>query len=261
MSKLLIDDYPIQVLPNLAKVIGLNEAIILQQIHYWLKSSRHRHEEKNWIYNSYREWQKQFPFWSNATIRRAISSLEKQNLLITGNFNKAGFDKTKWYTIDYDVLKGMSKCIAQNEQTDCSKRANGVAQNEQTNTIDYTETTSETTSNKNILSSSNEQDSIPYKEIMDYFNLKTNKDLKSSTGKTRQLIKARWNEGFRLNDFKQVIDNKCFDWLVPGKTFSNGTLTSTYLRPSTIFGPKFEEYLQENNIATEVPEVKDYGWE
>lgn len=165
MSKLLIDDYPIQVLPNLAKEIGLNEAIILQQIHYWLNNSKHNHEGKCWIYNSYKEWQKQFPFWSNATIRRAISSLEKQNLLVTGNFNKAGFDKTKWYTIDYDVLKGMSKCIAQNEQTDCSNRANGVDQNEQTNTIDYTETTSETTSNKNILSSSAEQDSTTSKEM------------------------------------------------------------------------------------------------
>lgn len=37
MSKLLIDDYPIQVLPKLAKEIGLNEAIFLQQVHYWLK--------------------------------------------------------------------------------------------------------------------------------------------------------------------------------------------------------------------------------
>lgn len=122
-------------------------------------------------------------------------------------------------------------------------------------------TTVNNTNNKNILSSSDEQDPIPYQDIIDYFNLKTNKDLKSSTAKTRQLIKARWNEGFRLSDFKQVIDNKCFDWLVSGKRFSNGTLTSTYLRPSTIFGPKFEEYLQENNIAAEVPEIKDYGWE
>lgn len=147
MSRLLIDDYPIQVLPKLAKEIGLNEAIILQQVHYWLNNSKHKKCNRYWIYNSYKEWEKQFPFWSNVTIRRTISSLEKQKLLVTGNFNKANFDKTKWYTIDYDVLKGMSKCIAQNEQTSSSNRANGVGQNEQTNTIDYTETTSETTNN------------------------------------------------------------------------------------------------------------------
>ncbi|HDE3362621.1 TPA: DnaD domain protein, partial [Staphylococcus aureus] len=41
MNKLLIDDYPIQVLPKLAELIGLNEAIVLQQIHYWLNNSKH----------------------------------------------------------------------------------------------------------------------------------------------------------------------------------------------------------------------------
>ncbi|NDQ18126.1 DnaD domain protein, partial [Staphylococcus aureus] len=140
MNKLLIDDYPIQVLPKLAEAIGLNEAIVLQQIHYWLNNSKHEYENKKWIYNSYKNWEAQFPFWSNVTIRRTISSLEKQNLLLTGNFNKVGFDKTKWYTINYLVLEGVSKRVAQNEQTMCSKRANETAQNEQTNTIDYTET-------------------------------------------------------------------------------------------------------------------------
>ncbi|WP_436964332.1 DnaD domain protein [Staphylococcus xylosus] len=143
MSKLLIDDYPIQVLPKLAEQIGLNEAIILQQMHYWLNTSKHSHKGKKWIYNSYKSWEEQFPFWSNVTVRRTISSLEKQDLLYTGNFNKAGFDKTKWYSINYLTLEGVSKRVAQNEQTNESKRANGDAQNEQTNTIDYTETSTE----------------------------------------------------------------------------------------------------------------------
>lgn len=77
MNKLLIDDYPIQVLPKLAVEIGLNEAIILQQMHYWLNTSNHKYDGKKWIYNSYPEWQKQFPFWSLITIKRAIYSLEK----------------------------------------------------------------------------------------------------------------------------------------------------------------------------------------
>lgn len=150
MNKLLIDDYPIQVLPKLAERIGLNEAIILQQMHYWLNQSKHSHEGKKWIYNSYKSWEEQFPFWSNVTVRRTISSLEKQGLLYTGNFNKAGFDKTKWYSIDYSTLEGMSKRVAQNEQTNESKRANGDAQNEQTNTIDYTETSTDSIESSKI---------------------------------------------------------------------------------------------------------------
>lgn len=143
MSSLLIDDYPILVLPKLATEIGLNEAIILQQMHYWINKSNHIHDNKRWIYNSYKEWEQHFPFWSNATIRRTISSLEKQELVLVGNYNKAGFDKTKWYSINYSKLEGVSKRVAQNEQTSCSKRANAVAQKEQTNTRDYTENTSD----------------------------------------------------------------------------------------------------------------------
>lgn len=121
MNNLLIDDYPILVLPKLATEIGLNEAIVLQQTHYWLKKSNHNYDGRRWIYNSYKEWEQHFPFWSNATIRRIISSLEKQELLFVGNYNKAGFDNTKWYSIDYLKLEGVSKRLDQNEQTTCSK--------------------------------------------------------------------------------------------------------------------------------------------
>jgi hypothetical protein len=146
VNKLLIDDYPVQVLPKLAKEVGLNEAILLQQLHYWLNNKSAKFiDGKKWIYNTYEDWEKQFPFWSNATIRRTVNSCEKQKLILTANYNKAGFDKTKWYTVNYEEVNRMSRRVAQNEQTSCSKRADGVAQNEQTNTIDYTETTTETT--------------------------------------------------------------------------------------------------------------------
>lgn len=148
MGKWLFDSHPIVVDRELAAVFGLNEAIVLQQINYWLNSKTAKTVNgRKWIYNSYKQWRDDnFPFWSLATVRRAIESCEKKGLIITANYNKAGFDKTKWYSIDYDAVdRGMSKRFAQNEQTYCSKRASGVVQNEQTNTRDYTEITSETT--------------------------------------------------------------------------------------------------------------------
>lgn len=240
MSKLLIDDYPIQVLPKLAKEVGLNEAIFIQQLHYWTngKSSK-LIEGKRWIYNTYKDWEENFPFWSNATIRRTISSCEKQELVFVGNYNRAGFDKTKWYAVNYETVEGMSKRIAQNEQTNESKRANGDAQNEQTNTIDYTETTSEIT--KDIMSSSDEHDHVPYKQIVDYLNEKTNSKYRHTTAKTKDLIKARWNEGFRLGEFKSVIDTKAAEWL-------NNNKMSKFLRPETLFGTKFESYLNQKVV-------------
>ncbi|MDA2236447.1 replication protein, partial [Bacillus cereus] len=116
MSKLLIHEEPLIVLPGLAKMIGLNEAIFLQQVHYWINKSKNFNDGYYWVYNSYDEWLKQFPFWSSATLRRIINKLEKQGLLIKGNYNKLKIDQTKWYRIDYDLLERMSRPSAQNEQ-------------------------------------------------------------------------------------------------------------------------------------------------
>lgn len=240
--KLLIDDYPIQVLPKLAESIGLNEAIVLQQIHYWLNKSDKYIDGRKWVYNTYEGWQKQFSFWSLSTVKRVLNNLRKQGLLLTGNYNKAGFDKTVWYTIDYDLLNRMNQRLGQNDLTSGSNWTDGAGQNDLTNTIDYTETTTETT--KDIPSSSVEQDRIPFKEIVDYLNLKASKDFKSTSADTKKLIKARWNEGYKLDDFKQVVDNKCFGW-------ANDSEMSKYLRPKTLFGTKFESYLNENQIEKE----------
>ncbi|HDY5790814.1 TPA: DnaD domain protein, partial [Staphylococcus aureus] len=92
-------------------------------------------------FNSYPKWIEQFPFWSESTIKRTITSLEKQNLLYVGNYNKAGFDRTKWYSINYfelDIL--VTRASGQNDPTMRSKWHDGRGQNDPTNTIDYTET-------------------------------------------------------------------------------------------------------------------------
>ena len=105
--KLLIHENPLMLLPSLAVAVGLNEALMLQQIHYWIdpRVNKHYHKEKHWVYNSYQQWLEQFPFWSERTLRRTIKSLEEKNLIISNFFNKNPFDKTKWYTINYDKLK------------------------------------------------------------------------------------------------------------------------------------------------------------
>ncbi|MBL0941393.1 MAG: hypothetical protein IBJ00_01495 [Alphaproteobacteria bacterium] len=106
-SQLLINEPPLQVLPTLAFKIGLNEAIILQQIHYWLNPQINKKciEGRYWVYNSCESWQQQFKFWSKNTIRRAIVSLQTQRLLIIRNFNHDKFNHSKWYSIDYEQLQ------------------------------------------------------------------------------------------------------------------------------------------------------------
>ena len=77
MTKLPISEPPLEVLPTLARAIGLNEAIILQQLHCRLERSDHEHEGRRWVYNTLEQWQEQCPFWSIPTIKRAFTVLRK----------------------------------------------------------------------------------------------------------------------------------------------------------------------------------------
>jgi hypothetical protein len=109
MSNLLYDEQPIVVDRTLAKMLGLNEAIILQQIHYWLKINEKKkqnfYDGRYWTYNSAQEWKENdFGFWSLKTIQRTFSNLEDQNIFLVGNYNADRRDRTKWYSIDYEKL-------------------------------------------------------------------------------------------------------------------------------------------------------------
>lgn len=162
MSSLLFDDHPLMCSPQLAAVFGnAEEAIILQQIHYWLKQTNYVQEDGHrWIYNSMADWLKQFPWIKQRKrLTKYFNDLEDRNLILVGNFNKSKFDKTKWYRINYDELNRLNdrmgqndtidkpktdNRVSQNDTTNGSKQPNGVGQNNTTYTRDYTETTSDT---------------------------------------------------------------------------------------------------------------------
>ena len=135
-------------MPTLATIIGLNESIVLQQVHYWLKIKEKSQQDyidgHYWVYNTYEQWQEQFPFFSLRTLRRTFTSLEKMGLLLSGNYNKAGFDKTKWYSIDYNAYESLLSSCVQNGHIVRPNWPIGNGHNDQTNTIEYTETTPET---------------------------------------------------------------------------------------------------------------------
>ncbi|QBO36950.1 DnaD domain protein [Periweissella cryptocerci] len=161
VSKYLIDESPLVFMPSLAKEIGLNESIVLQQVQYWINKSGVKKDNHIWIYNTYEEWLEQFSWWSMSTLKRTFSSLEKDGLLISGNYNRMAIDKTKWYSIDYKVLENrvsrpsgqidtmgndentetltesnenrVSRPSGQNEPLDGSNWSDGLGQNDTTN--------------------------------------------------------------------------------------------------------------------------------
>jgi uncharacterized phage protein (TIGR02220 family) len=96
-----------------------------------------------------------------------------------------------------------------------------------------------------------EKDNIPFSEIIEYLNAAAGTKYKASGKKTQDFIKARWNEKFGVNDFKTVIDKKVAEW--------KGSDMAKFLRPETLFGTKFESYLNQVGGNTNGQNGGNYG--
>lgn len=108
-------------------------------------------------------------------------------------------------------------------------------------------------SKNNKKGTSQSAEPIPYKGIIDYLNKKTGQNLHSTTKSYQRLIKARWNEGYTLQNFKTVIDNKAFEW--------QGTEFWKYMVPRTLFAAShFDDYLNANKRKPDsAPSSGGYG--
>jgi hypothetical protein len=108
-KNLLIHEPPLQVIPTLAVKIGLNAAIVLQQLHYWAENPKAEgYTDPNgikWIFNTYEQWKENFPFWSEHTIQRIFLDLEERGLVVAAQLSKDKYDKRKYYRIDYAKLE------------------------------------------------------------------------------------------------------------------------------------------------------------
>ncbi len=110
MSKLLINEPPLQALPSLAVALGnVNLAIIVQQIHYWIADERAPElNGRCWHYGTYAKWRKQFPWLAEVTIKGLMLKLEKAGLVISCQPNEHKGDSTKWYSLDYERLEELN---------------------------------------------------------------------------------------------------------------------------------------------------------
>ncbi|WP_407205552.1 hypothetical protein V1238_10675 [Enterobacter hormaechei] len=144
---LLMPSRPIVINPDLAYSIGLNEAIALQQVNYWLKETTSGLERDGvrWIYNTNEQWLEQFPFWSESTLKRTFTRLKNLGVLKVEQLNKSQRDMTNYYTINYEselldevkVTKSKSsKCtlpsgqnepMAESISEQCQKLLSGLA--------------------------------------------------------------------------------------------------------------------------------------
>lgn len=129
---MLTNDDILIVKKQLACALGLEKAVVIKQLAYWIdlneKADKESHfkDGKWWAYNTYQDWQeKNFPFLSIRTIRRVFSDLEDMGLVIsTKAYNKWKNDSTKWYTVDKDIFEDFMRLWVSSGSPNC---ANGNA--------------------------------------------------------------------------------------------------------------------------------------
>ncbi|MDA5091518.1 conserved phage C-terminal domain-containing protein [Klebsiella quasipneumoniae subsp. quasipneumoniae] len=252
---LLMPSRPIVINPDLAYSIGLNEAIVLQQLNYWLQETNSGLERDGvrWIYNTTEQWLEQFPFWSESTLKRTFTRLKSLGVLKIEQLNKSQRDMTNYYTINYEselldevkVTKSKgSKCAVPSGQNDTMEEVNVKRSTRSKRTAligskrpdDPTENTTEsTTENKTpscpVAPQPDEPD--PAFIVLDHFNQMTNSNY-GKGGKTKTTlgyIRGRLSEDYSPEDLMLVVDYLTEKWAKDPKM-------SDYLRPKTLFAPE-----------------------
>lgn len=263
---LLMPSRPIVINPDLAYSIGLNEAIALQQVNYWLRETTSGLERDGvrWIYNTNEQWLEQFPFWSESTLKRTFTRLKNLGVLKVEQLNKSQRDMTNYYTINYEselldevkVTKSKSsKCTlpsGQNEPMEEVKVERSIGSKRtaliRSNCTDVlTENTTENTTDiKNPscpVAAQPDRDVLitdQAKQVLIHLNQVTSSRYQVSTT-SLQNIRARIGEGFTVEELSLVVDYCNAKW-------SEDLTMAAYLRPQTLFQPtKFPGYLKSAN--------------
>lgn len=179
-----------------------------------------------------------------ASVDRAIKELEERGLILTEYPIKSVFCGTSSGTdsgTGYGTLFTVVEMQSYQGFDDSEKDSCGTSSGTDSGIScgNKTRINKQELNNNNM--SSRLDNAFPFAEIISYLNECCGTKYKASTKATQKHIKARMNEGFTLDDFKRVIDIKRAEWI--------GTDMEKYLRPETLFGTKFESYLNQQPKA------------
>ncbi len=211
---------------EIAQKYGIHAAVLLENLGYWIKQNEANesnfYDGTYWTFNSRRAYRELFPYMSERQIDTAFRKLIDDGLVITGHYNKLAYDRTLWYAL---TQKG--KSILHFDGMETGVLQNGTAQN--VSPIPNINTDK----NKNINANNIYKPFI--EKVVEYLNEKAGTKYRAGTESTARHIRARLKEGYTVDNFFTVIDKKVAEW--------KGTDMEKYLRPETLFGAKFESYL------------------
>ncbi|KAF6661283.1 conserved phage C-terminal domain-containing protein [Enterobacteriaceae bacterium EKM102V] len=252
---LLLKVKPLVISPALAQRIGLNEAIVLQQICYWLEdtTSGVEHDGKRWIYNTIEDWNEQFPWWSSDTVKRALTSLKKSGLIYVEQLKKTQHDRTNFYAINHaNPLLADEGKLPSSKDVSCTHRKGQAAPIDKgsltpsmgANCTRLTENTTENTTEITTTPScqvATQPDHAPDANqaafsVLDHLNRAAGMRFQKSKSSLAP-IRGRLAEDFTADELILTVDYSIAKWAEDPKMCE-------YVRPETIFRPgKFPGYL------------------
>jgi len=192
--------------------------------------------------------------WSRNTVIKNLEALESESIIaIQRERREDGTNKNNVYTVQTDLISvwiGGKKLNPRGS----SKIEPGVVQNlTGGSSKNEPEVLTNRSINKSFVGKPDDapSEAIPFDLIVDHLNEKTGRKFRSNSKQTRQHIRARWREGYTLEDFKAVIDVKTAEWFDDPKM-------SKFLRPKTLFLPEnFESYLNQSVGQPEVNKITE----
>ena len=209
-------------------------AALLNQMIFWSDKTK---RTDGFFYKTYGEWEEETTL-SEYQVRRSSKRLKELGVLET-ELRRANGSPTLHYKVNMDKLS--ESILNKLKNRNRTNLRNDTEVSKATITVDDT---LDDDSNTSV-----EVEKYPYQEVIEYLNDKTGKSISYRSNGNKKLIRARINEGYTVEDFKKVIDNKVSDWLGKGIKFSNGKPAENYLHPTTLFAQSnFDKYLNEQKV-------------
>lgn len=227
---------------TVVKIFGIETAFLLTNL---AEAETMMADKNGWFYQT-SDTLESMTTLSRYKQDRCIAELEEAGIL---KKDVRGMPAKRYFKLDYKVLSNkiannLQTSVKNNDKLDCEKLTTNKELNKELSNKERIKDIVEQSSQ------SDKSDDVPYKEIVDHLNEKADRQFRHTTNKTKSLIKARFNEGFKLEDFEQVIDVKVAEWAKDNEM-------SKFLRPETLFGTKFESYL--NQPVKHVKKERDWS--
>ena len=179
--------------------------------------------------------------WTNSTRQGVLKNLNE--LVDLGYILKQESSPTNIYYVNKSFINDVNSVMA-----DVNSVNKGVNLVDESCKLSSHNNINNNINNKDNKYIKNKEINAKIESIINYLNKICDTHFRTSTESSRKVIRRHLNEGFTENDFKKVVDSKFAEWGVNPKPFYNGIMSNEYLRPTTLFGDKFEAYLHEAEL-------------